>query len=234
MPIPLVGADGVRQTVNAHLSTVHTTWNLRSALNVAALNCLEPQHAGILANYKSFLDRNSDKLASTIRALRREYRDIYGSGYRAEQDAHMTRVYNYFALPPAHDGFCDISLTVSEDALLVPESELDAFAAGALARIEAEFESFFRAYEQYRVNLAAWDAKYGRPAASSLVAQYGPATVKPAPAPMATVAVPPSAASSAPAPLPTNGPIIRPGETLSIGDRPAGQASDGESVYGPK
>ena len=36
-----------------------------------------------------------------------------------------------------------------------------AFAAANLPRIEAVFQDFFREYEQYRVDSAAWDAKYG-------------------------------------------------------------------------
>jgi hypothetical protein len=37
------------------------------------------------------------------------------------------------------------------------------------------FETFFRSYEQYQSNLAAWDAKYGQPA--------GPVSAAVAPAP---------------------------------------------------
>ena len=34
-------------------------------------------------------------------------------------------------------------------------------ATSALARFEGVFANFFREYEQYRVNSAAWDARYG-------------------------------------------------------------------------
>ncbi|MBU1755904.1 MAG: hypothetical protein KJ703_02770, partial [Alphaproteobacteria bacterium] len=161
MTIPMVGVDGVRQTVNTGLSTAQIVWNLRSALNVAALNCMTTEHGGLLANYTSFLDRYASKLSATNRALTSEFRAEYGPGYRDVQDSYMTRVYNYFALPPAQSRFCDIALVVSAEALAPEVEDLDIFAAEALPRIEREFETFFRAYEQYRTDLAAWDARYG-------------------------------------------------------------------------
>jgi len=167
MVIPRIGADGVRQTVNANLTPAQTTWNLRSALNVAALNCLETKHMGILSNYKAFLVNHAGSLSATNRALSSEFRLKFGSTYRDVQDSYMTQVYNYFALPPALDKFCDVSLEVSNDLRAVPKGQLDLFAATALPRIETVFENFYRSYEQYRTELAAWDARYGRPAVSS-------------------------------------------------------------------
>lgn len=172
MAIPMVGVDGVRQTVNANLTPAQTTWNLRSALNVAALNCLGPSHAAILPNYKSFLDRNVRKLSATNRALQSEFRQKYGPTYRDVQDSYMTQVYNYFALPPAIDEFCDAALAVSTEALAVESADLDLFAARSLPRIESVFEDFFRSYEQYRIDLAAWNSEYGPPSIQTTVAGY--------------------------------------------------------------
>ncbi len=173
MTIPMVGLDGVRLTVNTGLSTAQIVWNLRSALNVAALNCMTAEHGGVLANYVTFLDRYETKLSATNRALASEFRGQYGPAYRDVQDSYMTRVYNYFALPPAQDRFCDTALAVSAEAVASEVVDLDVFAAQALPRIEREFETFFRAYEQYRTDLAAWDARYGPPVAEVRTTFYG-------------------------------------------------------------
>ena len=169
MTIPFVAATGVRQTVNANISGAQTTWNLRSALNVAALNCLEPEYTGLVDNYGAFLKRNEKQLSTTNKALTSEFRERYGSTFRDVQDSYMTQVYNYFALPPAKSDFCDVSYAISNEALQVVPSDLDTFAATALPRIEGVFEDFFRAYEQYRVDLAAWNSEYGPPPVTSTV-----------------------------------------------------------------
>ncbi len=58
-----------------------------------------------------------------------------------------------------------MALQASNEFLATPPADLKAFAAIQLERFETAFEGFFRAYEQYRIDSAAWDAKWG--------AQYG-------------------------------------------------------------
>jgi len=163
MPIPPVGPDGIRRTVNYGLSTAQATWNLRSALNVAALNCLDMEHADILPAYKSLLERHEKKLDKVNDTLLKEYRENFGSEGQQAFDRYMTQVYNYFALPPVMDDFCDASQKVARDSLLVESSDLEGFALRNLPVIEAAFETFFSAFENYRTALAVWDAEYGPP-----------------------------------------------------------------------
>jgi len=183
MPIPPVDAMGVRQTVNTHLTPAQMTWNLRSALNVAALNCLEPRYAPVLEAYKVLLKKHAKSLAATSRAVDREFRDKYGTSYQTQRDIYNTQVYNYFALPPARLAFCDAALTISNE-MLQSSSDLTSLAAQSLPRFEQAFDTFYRSFEQFRVDAAAWDAKYG---------QYFGYTL-----PHATALVPGSAPLSAP------------------------------------
>lgn len=165
-PIPPVAPDGVRLTVNAHLSAAGKTWNLRSGLNVAALNCLEPQHAPILTAYKALLTGQKRKLAAANKAIESEFRARYSAAtFRTEWDQYMTQVYNYFALPPVVDQFCTVATEISNNYLLLPPDDLDAYAAVMLPRLEAVFTDFYGRFENYRVAVADWDARYG--------AQYG-------------------------------------------------------------
>ena len=159
--VPPRGADGVRRTVNAGLSPAQAVTNLRSAYNVAALNCLRPVHSDILVGYRVFLKTHAGALAASNRTVDAEFRARYGAGFARARETHLTQVYNYFANPTTLSGFCDAALEMSRASQSVPPDRLQAFSVAELAKLEAVFEGFFSAYEQYRVDVAGWDARYG-------------------------------------------------------------------------
>lgn len=185
LKVPPLDTFGVRKTVNYRLSPAQTTWNLRSAFNVAALNCLGPKYEPIVVSYRTFLKSQAKKLKATTRSVDEEFRKKYDGTFRVEQDAYMTQVYNYFALPPTLPNFCDASLVMALEARKVVPAELDAFSARWLPQIETVFEQFYLSFEAYRLAAAQWDAQYGpvygrpsayRPAAASAPGMvYGPA-----------------------------------------------------------
>jgi hypothetical protein len=163
MAIPPIGADGVRQTVNTRLDENETIWNLRSVWNVAALNCLAGEHEPILAGYSALLKGNVKKLSAVNAALDKKYRTSEGSvaAGRKAREVHMTQVYNYFAAPAAIPNMCNVALAVSNEFLQAPPKDLAAYAAATLPRFEAVYLDFFNAYDRYRAESAAWDARYG-------------------------------------------------------------------------
>jgi hypothetical protein len=168
MTIPPLGVDGVRQTVNAHLTPNQTLWNFRSAYNVAALNCLRPEHGEIVVGYRAFLKKHARALTAANRGVDAEFKSKYGARFIAPREAYMTQVYNYFANPITLRAFCDASLTMSRSLALVPSADLATFSQAELPNLDQVFEAFFRAYEQYRADAANWDAKYApRPAETS-------------------------------------------------------------------
>ena len=167
MYIPPVGPDGKRTTVNSGLDTNETVWNLRSAWNVAALNCLGAQYEPILDGYKVFLKNYKKGLTAANAAIDKKYRTANGAalaGTKVRQ-AHMTQVYNYFATPAVLPDLCQATMAVAADLAQTPKQDLNVFAANNLPRIEAAYLKFFDAYDQYRVASGDWDAKWG--------AQYG-------------------------------------------------------------
>jgi hypothetical protein len=163
MDIPPIGPDGQRMTINKGLDENETLWHFRSSWNVAALNCLDPEHQPILETYGAFLRKYQRKLTQTNTALDAQFRREYGSRNEAvrAREAFMTQVYNYFALPPARADFCNVMLGIANEYAAAPPDDPMPFAASSLARIDAVFERFFRAYEQYLADAAAWDARYG-------------------------------------------------------------------------
>ena len=167
MDIPILGADGVRQTVNTGLNNDETLWHFRSGWNVAALNCLDAEHQPILDGYGAFLRKYARRLTATNTAIDTQFRGQYPTRNAAikAREAFMTQVYNYFAMPPARADFCNVTLAIANEYLAAPPEDIGEFATVRLALIDTVFERFFQAYEQYRIDSAAWDTRYG--------AQYG-------------------------------------------------------------
>jgi len=177
LQVPAMSATRVRQTVNATISPAQTTWNLRSAYNVAALNCQSPKHAAILPNYRAFLLAHAKALTALNKKVDQEFKTRYGAGFVRPREAYMTQVYNFYALPPTISGFCDAALTMSNEAQTLKSTDLDAFAARSLPMLDRVFENFYLSYEQYRTDLAGWQGRYTPPTAMSLA----PASAFPAP-----------------------------------------------------
>ena len=114
----------------------------------------------ILEGYKQFLKLSAKRLTAVNNAIDKEYKKRLGASATRERQAYLTQVYNYFALPPAHDYFCSAARDISKEVLLAPPSDTDAFALASLVRLEGAFDRFYRDMERYRIDVAQWDAQY--------------------------------------------------------------------------
>ncbi len=195
-----IGPDGVRLSVNRNISPAQTLWNLRSGYNVAALTCQDPEHAGILVNYKAFLKTHVKTLRATNAKVDAEWRAKYGAGYVKQREKFMTEVYNHFAEPPVKKAFCDAALAMSKDALPVKSANLTNFATTALPSLEIVFDDFYKRYDKWKADMAAWEARWGKdavPGTLVLVTPQNAAPVVPATAgPIAPVATMPVSGGS--------------------------------------
>lgn len=147
--LPPQRSDGSFLTPNAGLSAEATLWHLRAALNVAALRCNDE---AIVASYNSVMRSHSTSLATAHKAAMAQ------AGGEAAFDGQMTRLYNFFALPPVQTSFCQAAAAVVAEGARTPPSELATFAARSLPLLDAPFQSFFAAYAAYRADLARWQA----------------------------------------------------------------------------
>lgn len=159
-----LGPDGLRVSVNRNITPAQTLWNLRSGYNVAALNCRNPKHAEIVVNYRAFLKAHAKTLRATNAKVDAEFRAKYGSGFIRQREKYMTEVYNHFAVPPVQPAFCDAALALSNDVKKVKSANLTAFATVALPSLEIVFDDFYKRFDQYRAEMAAWEAKWGKDA----------------------------------------------------------------------
>ncbi|NJO13998.1 MAG: hypothetical protein HC870_02110 [Rhizobiales bacterium] len=163
MNVPSRGPDGRRITVNSNLTNDQLVWNLRSAWNVAALNCLSPEYQPILDSYRAFLKGNARKLTAVNDRIEKTFTSRFEVKRDAiiERDGYTTQVYNFFALPAARAGFCRAALDMANRAVIAPPSDPLAFAQANFDGLLVPFDQFFIEYEAYQQASAAWDDKWG-------------------------------------------------------------------------
>lgn len=154
--IPARDTMGRYATPNRDLGRDETSWHLRAALNVAALGCRDAAEAATVAAYNRLLRDQREPLAAADTAVKALYRARHGAEWEDAHDRQMTRVYNFFAQPTGHDAFCQSAREVLARAATVNAIQFADFAAESLPLLEAPFTDFYRAYETYRVEYAAW------------------------------------------------------------------------------
>jgi hypothetical protein len=169
MKVPPTDAAGTYLTLNHGVDQAQAVWHMRSALNVAALSCRGgAREAAIIAAYNTMLKAQKAPLAKALRTTETRFKAERGKTWQADYDSHMTRVYNFFAQPPAQQRFCEVSAAIIAEGGAVAPADFTAFAAAALPRLEAPFTDAYRAFDGYRRELAAWQARYGVPVATAL------------------------------------------------------------------
>lgn len=163
--VPQVGADGLFQSVNRQITAAQTVWNLRSAFNVAALDCRETKYDALVTGYRAFIKRHAKALLVANRKVDAEFRAKYGPRFIPSREKYMTAVYNHFAAPPTLPAFCDAVMAVDKDAAALPSTlplaRLTDFAQRNLPNIEIVFDQFYHDFAKYQADAAAWDARYG-------------------------------------------------------------------------
>lgn len=180
------------QTPNRALTPDETIWHVRVALNVAALGCRGREEAATVAAYNAVLKNNGVTLAAAAAGTEAQFKARNGAMWQARYDDDMTRLYNFFAQPPAHDGFCASAEAVLRESANVEPSDFATFATAALPRLEAPFLTFFAAFDDYRTALAAWKARHASvviatASATPVTAATPPVSAAPGPVEIASV-----------------------------------------------
>lgn len=158
LTVPETGKDGRFSTINSGLKSAEAVWHVRAALNVAALSCSGANGAAITQRYNTLLKSRKQLLADAYRSERARFSASNGSAEQAALDGHMTKLYNFFAQPPAQQGFCIAAASVSGKLATASPANFSTVAEGSLERLEAPILNFYRDYAEYRRELAAWKA----------------------------------------------------------------------------
>jgi hypothetical protein len=116
----------------------------------------------MIDSYRSFLRIHARSLTAANRKVDAEFRARFGARFVAPREKYMTEVYNHFALPMTLNDFCKAMQLVGNEGQTAPTAQLEAFAARSLPNVEIVFDDFYHRYEQWRIDVAAWDVRYGQ------------------------------------------------------------------------
>lgn len=154
--LPAKDSEGRFLTPNVGLGPLETMFNVRSALNVAALSCVTASNTAQRDGYNQFLKTHKTVLANANKAIDAKYRREHGSDGLRIRDTRMTKLYNHYAYPPIKAAFCAKTARYLAAANALPSKELEAWSLGALADIEQDFQNHFRRIEAFQVELRDW------------------------------------------------------------------------------
>lgn len=129
--IPVPGATAAEQRA-------HLIWNLRSGLNVAALQCQFSPYLRAVDNYNGILAHHSAELATAYTTLNNYFKRVHGpkEGQRKFDD-YSTITYNNFSTLQAQYGFCQTAGSIGKEALARQKGELHLVAANRMRELRS-------------------------------------------------------------------------------------------------
>jgi hypothetical protein len=141
-------------------------WNLRAALNVAALQCqFEPTLLSI-SNYNAMIAHHDAELDAAQVALLGYFQRTVGKGKPGQMasDQYGTRIYSGYSTVQAQRGFCQAAALVGRQAIFAQRGTLNEVARNGLGSIK---KSLILAGEQfygdpgrsYSLSLPSFDPK---------------------------------------------------------------------------
>ena len=129
--IPIPGATSAEYAA-------HLLWNLRSGLNVAALQCQFSPYLRAVDNYNAFLDHHSGELAEAYTELNGYFRRLHGQREGARKfDDYSTQTYNNFSTMQAQIGFCQTAANIAKEALATPKGQLAQLATQRMRKLRS-------------------------------------------------------------------------------------------------
>ncbi len=127
----------------------HLLWNLRSGLNVAALQCQFSPSLRAVDNYNALLAHHSRELASAYQSLEGYFRRVHGRTGPRMFDEYSTQTYNNFSTFQAQLGFCQTAARIGKAALLTRQGDLHQFATARMRELRG---SLVAAYDTFAFN----------------------------------------------------------------------------------
>lgn len=150
---PLVGLPMPRATPAEYRA--HLIWNLRSGLNVAALQCQFSPYLRTVANYNSLLAHHSRELAAAYTTLEGYFRRINGRTGPRQFDIYSTQTYNNFSTLQAQLGFCQTAARIGKEGLATRKGEFGQLAQARMRELRSSltpaYDSFSFARQQVRL-----------------------------------------------------------------------------------
>ena len=201
--LPQRALDGSFITANSNISGDRAFWQMKIALNVAAIGCRGQEEATLVSAYNNIIKAHAKVIKSTEKTIITQLGKETGTNGTTARDRLSTQLFNYFAQPPAQRQFCPRATEIAQIVSTTPTAQVVEQAPAHLAQLDQPFRDFYEAFAQYQTDVAAWDAKYAPPP------PFAPAPTDIASPDSTAVAPPPPMAGSTQAPT-ASGPSTAP------------------------
>ena len=121
----------------------HLLWNLRSGLNVAALQCQFSDYLRAVPNYNGFLAHHSAELATAYTTLNGYFKRTLGAKGQKAFDDYSTITYNNFSTLQAQYIFCQTATSITKTALATPKGQLINVAQARMRELRNSLVPFY-------------------------------------------------------------------------------------------
>lgn len=120
-------------------------WNMRAALNVAALQCQFEPTLLTTSNYNAILKDHNAELKGAFDTLNKYFLRVGKSKPRGQSmlDQYGTRTYSSFVTVGGQFAFCQTAAAIGRDAVFTPRGSFNVLAANRLAELRASLLSVF-------------------------------------------------------------------------------------------
>lgn len=110
----------LRQTTTAE-AEANAVWNIRAALNIAALQCQFLPFLATVRTYNDILRQHSEELNQARLTMLEHFKRYDGAKYQSSFDQYTTRTYNSFSTIDAQLPFCEEAGVVGREVLSLPK-----------------------------------------------------------------------------------------------------------------
>ncbi len=124
-------------------------WNLRSSLNVAALNCQFWPTAMAVDNYNAILNHHEEELAAAYQGLQSYFRRTAGRQWQSRMDEYTTTMYQSYVRVGSQRSFCSAAAETARDALAQPKGQLYVTAQNRMQQMRNSLVSYSDATMPY-------------------------------------------------------------------------------------
>jgi hypothetical protein len=114
-------------------------WNIRAALNVAALQCQYSKYLATTPNYNAFLKHHADEMKNAQATLMAHFKRYDGAKATASFDTYLTKTYNSYSTLDAQYQFCEAAGVIGRQVLVIPKGKLGVEALQHMPQIRAAF-----------------------------------------------------------------------------------------------
>lgn len=114
-------------------------WNLRSGLNVAALQCQFEPTLLTRNQYNALLDNHREELAAAYQGLSNYFKRTDKKGSQTSLDQYGTRTYSSFSTVLGQLTFCETASSVGRQAIFAPRGQLYKVAEQRMRELRKSF-----------------------------------------------------------------------------------------------